>query len=161
MKDFKAAFEQGQQAYEKSQIANQQIKAVLAEFAKQVSEATQGKLVIGTKDESEIVKGRQTLFDKITLFDPEGSRREYTSLKVANTATPAQRRELCRLRIARTGYPVTVVLAGNDTNCHDQMSLETALAEVLADPVNAGTLRALMMVEETNTNADSGATPAP
>ena len=121
MKDFKAAFEAGQLAYEKSEVAKREIADVITDFAAQVKEVSDGKIIVERR-----------------------LRQAVDCLEASSSAKRAERYELCSLRGARSGYPIVITLNGNDTNCYDRSILESALEDVLRDPSNAGMLRTLM-----------------
>jgi len=138
MVDFKAAFDKGQAAYEKSRSEKQEIDGTLRTFSQQIHEFTDGQLEIRTEKQTrrEPVRG---------LFGLPGEEKvtTYTALIACLTST-GKTAELSRFEIAREGYPVTIDIGGRMLNCHDKASLEQGLASLLQDPVNAGKLRDLL-----------------
>lgn len=141
MTDFRTAFEAGQDAAIKAELARKEIDSVFAEVQKQLTEITKGKVEIYRQ---EFEKRPEGVPFAITFFGPK---EKYWAVAARNPmAEDNKSRQLAIWDEGRGGYPCTVSWGGMDRTCHDREALEECLASLLADPVVGDKLRRLILL---------------
>ncbi len=133
MVDFDNAFKRGIQNADVVAKNMGEIDDVLHRLSEQVRVASDGAI-------TEIVRADRTKHVRrgpVELTrDPDllGTNRriDYTALVAIRAANePKLEAELCELRFAPTGYPVSLLFGKRDVACHDKGGLEKGLASLL------------------------------
>ncbi len=138
MTNFQKAFEAGQEAATKSELARKEIDAVFVALREEVSTATKGKIEV-SKHEYEKIKSLN--FTIMGGFEKE----TFWAIAARNPlAADKEFRQLARWEQAPAGYPCKISWAGVDNNCHDKESLERGLTRLLADAAIGEKLRGIM-----------------
>jgi hypothetical protein len=136
MTNFKSAFQVGLKAAQKAEAAKKEIKEVFNDLNKQLSEASDGKLII------EI----QQLTRPLPLpFNLVQQGEKYWAIVARNPKLKASPiKELAEWQIDRHGYPCKITWSGIEEYCEKKQAVETGLEHLLQDPTTAEKLQSLV-----------------
>lgn len=139
MTDFRAAFNAGQDAAVRADLARKDIANVFLEVSNQLSEATEGKVKIIRKEFKKDLK-----WPAIDIFS---SPEKFWAIAAYNpNAEDKNPRQLALWEQDRAGYPCKITWSNIDHSCHDRESLEECIASLLQDPIVGEKLRGVMML---------------
>lgn len=162
MTDFREAFQTGLEAYEKAESARTEIFQVFDELARQVHEASNGRIRIERKDQLGLQQIATRMIEGLTAAPSLPSNRPPPTYEALIATIPNQRQgaKLCDYELSQQGYPVTLVYNKNQmrVRCHDRESLEVALQSLLKHPSTGGKLRTLLALARED---DAGAAQRP
>jgi hypothetical protein len=144
MADFKDAFKQGLDAAEKAEIARKEVDNVFAELDQQMREASDGKIGIHRQEYYVPEPGALVL----PYFISGKKRETYLSITAYNPNVANSDKQLAKWNQNRTGYPCKIVFDESEWYCADRESLETALAELLRNPIVGEKLSSLLILEQ-------------
>ena len=141
MIDFQGPFQEGLNAYHDTVRAKAEIERVIREFSDQLKAASEGAILeVRVAVHEDVVREEGSWLGV-------GLRVKYESLVAFAKATaddPEPSRSLCKFRMSAHGYPVGLVYADIDVQCHDRTSLEQSLADLLKHPDTGAKLAQLM-----------------
>jgi hypothetical protein len=136
MTDFAAAFRQGQQAAQQAVTDKAEIDEVFGLLSRQLSDATDGKIVIFVDEINSLASG---LVNMAIAANALASGREGRLMKerwicARNlNAQDTSEERLAKWERPYEGYPCTLTFGNRDIRCHDREGLERGLAEMLQD----------------------------
>jgi hypothetical protein len=143
MTDYKAAFEQGQEAARQADRARKEIDTVLQEFATALADAGQGKLKL-TLRTYEVSDSKWFL----AITFPPTPKEMYTAITAVNPTVKSPIVQLAKWKPGPTGYPCMIAWTGQERFCEDKEALQRCLAELVADPMIGEKLLSLVSLEE-------------
>lgn len=141
MADFETALLEGLRAYQDAERARAEIDQVIEEFSIQIRRAS-GNAISDVK-----IERREGSGVDVFMAIPGTRVRTYKALVASGRAGADQSapdRELCEIQIASDGYPVRLEFADKDIHCHDRISLEQALGDLLRHPDTGAKIAQLM-----------------
>lgn len=128
MIDFKSNLALGLSAAARAQANRDEIQEILNELNNQISEATQGRLQIFEKYQDPI----GSITDTPTMFGVPNA----GILTCINPLALSKRHiKIAGWKLAPSGYPCELNLAGEEMYCEDKEATEKALAFMLTDPI--------------------------
>ncbi|MGC4062244.1 MAG: hypothetical protein QM749_15915 [Aquabacterium sp.] len=136
MTDFGAAFRAGQTAAAKAQRAKEQITEVLEAVARDLTEATEGKLTIY---EAELGSFATTVFAAAQSLNTLSGKTDPAPIKERSIfaknllAIDSSSIRLARWSVPHSGFPCILGYSGQDVRCHDRSGLEAAFVDLLKD----------------------------
>jgi len=138
MTNFKDAFERGLAASERADTLRVEAERTIAEFGRQVREATENK-VSAYLDETWIEKSRRAtrgVLAKLTgTPDTEGSKRTHGIFAIARAGKTSSSPEmLCVLTFSPGIYPIELHWETEVRVCHDKTELAYGLESLAEDP---------------------------
>lgn len=145
MTNFTSAFKQGQKSAECASAFRKEIDEVFKALTNELSEATEGKLVISLETSfrpfAEFARVAVAASAMLTGEAPRSPRRETwicAGNPYSDVKTPVQ---LAKFDRPYEGYPCTITYGKSDVRCNDRTSLELGLSEMLTDAWIADQLR--------------------
>lgn len=142
MIDFKIAFREGLNEAGKAIKARNEIRKVFEELNRQIQEITDNKVHI----ELQTFKEEVNVIDLFKFGFPNVPK--YTAIAAFNPmAKDSPVKKLARWQQESKGYPCKISWDGNTKYCEDKKALETALTELLKDPMVGEDLDSLMKIE--------------
>lgn len=150
MKDFAAAFHAGQTAAKNAEFAKGQIEEVLKAVASSLLAVTNGKLNIYAADSTSaalaLFAATQSLNRLTGKSDPAPVKEQsiFARNVLAIDKTPIR---IARWTVPHEGFPCVLGYSGQEVRCHDRLGLETAFADLLADPWVGEQLGRLLALE--------------
>lgn len=145
MTDFANAFKRGQQAAADAQRARESIQGVIDAVAQQILEATDGKILIALHEHT-IYKAAKSILEAISIqaaLNRESEKIMYVSAKNQRVQASNFVR-LAKWSQAEEGFPCKLTFGKTDLTCYDVTSLESAFAELLANPMIGDALGKLL-----------------
>ncbi|WP_233808631.1 hypothetical protein [Paraburkholderia sp. HP33-1] len=138
MTDFRQAFIQGQEAVDRAKIARKEILQTFARLFKDIADVTNGAIEMKFQT---FPKGGAygsaflalTLATSKLIRDAEPIPSEEWIIARNTNGTDAKRVKLARWTQSDSGYPCNIRYSEVDDNIHNLASLETALANFLAN----------------------------
>lgn len=149
MTDYRAAFEQGQEAARQADRARKEIDGVLQEFADALAEASHGKLKV-TLRTYEINEAKWM----IAITFPPTPKETYMAITAVNPTVKSPIVQLAKWKPGAAGYPCMVSWTGQEKFCEDKEALQRTLAELIADPLIGEKLLSLVSLEEAPEKTD-------
>jgi len=140
MTNYKDSFQLGISAAEQAEANKKEISEVFKELNKQIAEITDGKISI---ERIEFYEPMSAF--KIPLFD---KRTTYWTIAAKNVKAASENKELAKWNLDRAGYPCKITLGKYEIYCEDKVALETALSNLLKDPIVGGILYKLMQLPD-------------
>jgi hypothetical protein len=148
MTDFAAAFRQGQQAAQQAVVDKAEINEVLDALSRQLSEATDGRIVISIAEFPSLAGGIANFAIAAQQAIAGGSERRLLKERwicARNVkAQDTSEKKLAKWERPFEGYPCTITFDNRDVRCHDRDGLERGLAEMLQDAWVGEKLRELV-----------------
>ncbi len=142
MPDYRKALRDGLKSAEDLARVKSEIAQIWKNFVKELSEETDGRININIKKEIEQETG---LFAAPLLGRQH---RTYLAIVAENPKSKNKlEKELARWEQERTGYPCRIIFGDVQLRCDDAGALESALVQLLRDPIVGEKLHALMKQE--------------
>ena len=130
MADYASALQAGIDAAKEAGRARREIREVFDDCAKQVAEATQGKIRVHIES---LREPPRTLKEMYSLDDSE--RVTYQAIVASDpTSKDKSTHELAKWGPSAYGYPVRVEWGNQDHRCEDKKALSQCLADLLKAP---------------------------
>lgn len=149
MTDFKAAFNQGIEAAEKTMEAKRQIEEVFANLNKDLSDVTDGKLAIFVRQYKKKIFSIFVNTDTKLDSDTENDNSFGFAIAARNLLLDGgPNKLLAEWSEDRRGFPCKVSWGSIDYICEDKSSLELSLQHLLRDPIIADILLSLMRLSD-------------
>ena len=145
MVDFTKHLNIGLEAAKTAEDNRSEINAVFKELNEQLLSATEGKVRIQRMEFREGLKFTKN-FQPVT----------YLALAVCSTLPGVSPTEIAKWKMARSGYPCEIELAGNGKwYCEDRKGLETALGALLQDPLVDETIKKYIRMSDPQKSTES------
>lgn len=158
MTDFKKAFNIGINSAEKAAKNRQQVDEVFAELNRQLTEVSDGKLVVDITNEAEtddkFLGG--TLGSLATILAASNNTQLNIPKIISAKNIKAEKcgyKKLAGWKQDRAGYPCVISYGNKEFYCDDKEALESSLSDLLQDPTVGDTLHKLMLLPEKKGNA--------
>ncbi|WP_296267934.1 hypothetical protein [Pseudomonas sp. UBA6562] len=146
MAKFIESFNQGIHAADLAARNLEEIGSVISQLSDEVEIASSGKIKIEITQQNEPIN--RFTFQIEDAFD--GTR--YEALTAFNPVQPEHQEELARWKVSDSGYPCRIEFPDSEVFCEDRVSLENALAKLIATPAVGKKLKHL--IESTTQTPD-------
>jgi hypothetical protein len=168
MTDFRQAFLQGQEAVDRAEVARKEIAQTFARLFKDVADVTNGTVELKFQKFPKGAYGSAFLALSIAtaklIPDIEPLPTEEWIIARSANSQNAKPLRLARWTQSDSGYPCTLRYSEVDENIHNQLSLESALANFLANAWVGEQLRSLSArssLDRTESSDTSGESQEP
>lgn len=133
MVDFKASLAQGLKAAAEAEASRKEIRHVFEELNVVLAEETEGNVLIELAEE--VQRPNPLTSGLMSISQMMVNSKTVPVIRCRNPQVIGRSERLCEYSMGRAGYPFQLKIDREEWVCHDRVSLEKALADLLRDPV--------------------------